>query len=104
MNQAEFISLYDRLARYATVVARRFFPDEGERQIAVDEAMDRFVDSAGFQQVSDELVWNPQITNLEAWAKTVISNALKNSHRDRKVDCGPASVMGEAGGFHVCRL
>jgi len=82
----EYTGLYDRLVRFAEGVARRHFPyDESQRQDAVYTALDRFVDNAGFKQVGDELVYDPQIEDIMAWGKTTIVNAIKNYRRDNQL-------------------
>lgn len=84
MSQETFNQLYDRLSRYAHARAREYFQDDSLRHDAVEQAMDKFIDA---------LMSTPEITTLEAWGKTVITNSLKNSNRGRKLE--PITVMGE---------
>ena len=81
LTQDEFQKLYDRLARLADARSKDYFHDEGQRQDAIFEALDRFVDNAGFRQVGSELVYDPSIKDIGVWGKTVIKNSLKNSRK-----------------------
>jgi len=81
MRQAEYFDLYNRLTRFATGVARRHFHDETQRDEAVFQALNKFVDNSGFEQVGDELIIPPSINDIEAWGKTVIVNAIKDFRR-----------------------
>ena len=83
MYQTEFNKLYDRLARFAEGVARRYFRyDESKQGDAVFEALSKFSDLG--KQVGSELVYDPQIENIEAWGKTVIVNAIKDFSKVKK--------------------
>jgi len=84
MGQVAFNQLYDKLAKYALYRARQYFRDDSLAYDAVDEAMDRFVDA---------LMNNPDMKDLIPQGKTIISNSLKNSFRDRKLQ--PITVTGE---------
>ena len=93
MYQGEYASLYQRLLRYAESRARLYFKDSSLFQDAVFEAIDRFVDGAGFVQVGENLTYNPEILDLEAWGKTVIINSLKNSSK-KKREIEPVNEVG----------
>ena len=82
LTQVEYNKLYDRLVQFAEGVARRhFLHDETQQGEAVFNALNKFVDNSGFKQVGDELVYDPQIEDIEAWGKTVIVNAIKDSRK-----------------------
>ena len=100
MDQAEFFTIYDKLMRFASRKSMRFFHDEAQRQDAIDMAMARFVDNAGFKQVGDQLVTNPEILDLEVWGKLVITNALKDASKAKKT-LDPINLdSGEYYGMH----
>ena len=84
MTQVAFNQLYDKLSKYALYWARQYFRDDSLAYDATDEAMDKFVDA---------VISNPEINDLVAWGKTIISNSLKNSARGRKLE--PITVVGE---------
>lgn len=83
-TQTEYNKFYDRLRRYANSRAVGLFSDVGLRGEAIDKAMDK---------LTDELLKNPQVDSLEAFAKRVIYNSLKNSVRDRKLDLSPINIQ-----------
>jgi len=86
LTQVEYFKLYDRLVRFAEGVARRHFPYDGSQQLeATDNALAKFVTNAGFKQVGDELVYDPQIEDIVTWGKTTIVNAIKNYRRDNQL-------------------
>ena len=85
LTQVEYNNLYDRLAKFAEGVARRQFPhDESQQLEGADIALNKFEDSAGFKQVGDRLVYDPQIENIMAWGKTTIVNAIKDYRKAKK--------------------
>ena len=84
MTQVAFNRLYDKLSKYALYRARQYFRDDSLAYDATDEAMDKVIDS---------LVGGSEIDNLMMWGKMVISNSLKDSARNRKLE--PITVVGE---------
>ena len=85
LTQVEYNNLYDRLAKLAEGVSRRQFPhDESQQLGGADAALNKFEDSAGFKQVGDKLVYDPQIENIMAWGKTTIVNAIKDYRKAKK--------------------
>ena len=107
MHQEEYMVLYNDLDRYATYKARRLVYDKSQQLEAVDEAMAKFVDNAGFTQEGDELL-SPigDIKDLRAWGKEVIRNYLRN-YAKRKHDVTPImlvqkdyDLLGIQDGFH----
>ncbi len=81
-SQGEYTQFYNKLKRYATTRAYGLFSDTGLRGEAIDKALDKF---------TNELLKNPQVDSLEAFAKTVVYNSLKNSVRDKKLDLAPST-------------
>ncbi len=77
MNQSEFTILIQKLRSYAYGLACKHFRDEGLRQDVTDKALDKFV---------DEFMKDPQVDDIMAWGKVVITNSIKNSSRDRQLD------------------
>jgi hypothetical protein len=84
MYQEDYFNLYKRLIGFAERRAKRYFTDSSLIQDAVFEAMDRFVDEAKFTQLRDELIPSPEILDLNAWGRTVITNSLKNSSKKKR--------------------
>ncbi len=82
-TQVEFNKFYDRIMWYANSKALRLFSDEGLRGEVVDKAMDK---------LTNEILKNPQDASIEAFAKVLVYNSLKNSARDKKLDLIPINI------------
>lgn len=74
-NQIEYNKFYDRIKQYAYQIG--YFRDIGLRGEAVDKALD---------EVTDQLITNKNIDDVELYAKGIIRNSLKQSFRNKKVD------------------
>ena len=84
MLQVEFNNLYDKLLKFALHRARAYFHDQSMCQDAAEAALNKFVDA--YMETTG-------VNDLEAWAKTVIVNSLKNTSRDRELE--PTNVVGQ---------
>ena len=79
ITNTEFMELYSGMRRYATIVARDYFRDEGQLEMAVDSAMDTFTD----WWMEDKSAEHPV-----AYVKTIIRNAIKQESKKRKFERG----------------
>ena len=102
MYQNEFMSLSKNIERYATYEARRYIHDESQRMTAIDEAIAKFIDNAGFYQEGHELL-SPigGYNELLAWGKVVVRNSLKN-YAKKKKELKP--IPCDEDGFHGMEL
>ncbi len=72
-----YTEFYNKIKQYANSRASRLFSDITLRADAVDKAMDKMV---------DWLLTKQRVDSEEAFAKTIVSNSLKNSSRLRKLE------------------
>jgi len=79
-TQLEYNQFYDRMKRYASQIAPRYFNDIGLRVEAVDRALD---------EVTNQIIENKNIEDIELYAKGIIRNSLKQSFRGKKLDSIP---------------
>jgi len=104
MFQADYNALYDRLAHFAETMSARYFRrgyTESNRQDAIFTALAKFVDNSGFSEVNRELIYDPQIEDIEKWGRTLILNSLKDFRKTHKPDADPVQVdRDEYYGFH----
>ena len=81
-TQVEYNQFYDRMKRYASQVSPRYFNDIGLRTDAIDKALD---------EVTNQIIENKEIEDIELYAKGIIRNSLKQSFRDREIDSIPVN-------------
>jgi len=79
-TQSEYNQFYDRIKRYANQIAPRYFNDIGLRSEAIDKSLD---------EVTNQLIKNEKIDDIELYSKGIIRNSLKQSFRGKKVDSIP---------------
>ena len=76
-NQIEYNQFYDKLHKYAKLIANRYSLSEVDIDVSLDKVVNWLISGSNK---------SCEIKNPFAFAKKIIDNSLKNSSRDRKIE------------------